>query len=276
MKANTDLRGTLGRAQGADGGFGPRPGSTSEPEPTALAAIALGAAGAGAADWLAARQAPDGSVGMRLGPVWNESATALAAFALGGTERQRALDHVAGEQGRATPNSPIVPHDGSLQGWAWTAGTAGWVEPTSRGVLALRALRPAAAQITDGVAYLRDRACLAGGWNYGNRVVYGEELPPYAQTTAVALLALRPGDGAVFEQGFGVLRSLWLKERQGGLSLAMSLAAASAHGDAMVAQTSAALFELFARTGFLGDTVALAWGVIATGPGVSTLLGGGM
>ena len=42
----------------------------------------------------------------------------------------------------------------------------------------------------------------------------------------------------------------------------------------MVGAVSDALYTLFERTGFMEDTVALAWGVIATGPGLDTLLGG--
>ena len=211
---------------------------------------------------------------MRLGPVWNDSATALAAFALGGDERERALDHVASSQGRVISGSSVVPRDGRLHGWAWTAGTAGWVDPTSRALLALRTLRPSAPQISDAVGYLRDRACVGGGWNYGNRTVYGEDLPPYAQTTAAAVLALHPEDGQMFDQGSAALRALWPKESDGGLSLSTTLAAAIAHGDPMAAAVSSALYALFDRTGFVGDTVALAWGTIATGPGLDTLLGG--
>jgi hypothetical protein len=272
VKGTLDLGRMLRRAQAADGGFGPRPGATAEPEPTALAALALG--DPAATDWLATHQAEDGSVGIRLGPVWNDSATAFAAFALSGSERRRALDHLAGGQGRVTADSPIVPHDGSLRGWAWTSGTAGWVEPTSRAVLALRALRPAAAQIADGVGYLRDRACVDGGWNYGNRSVYGEDLPSYAQTTAAAMIALRPGDGAVFERGMAALGDLWQQERHGGLSLSMTLAAATVHGDPMAGAVLDAFHTLLERTGFLDDTVALAWGAIATGAGLDVLMGG--
>ena len=268
----TDLGHTLRSAQSADGGFGPRPGASSEPEPTALAAIALG--DAGAADWLAAHQAADGSVGMRLGPVWNDSATALAAIALTGAERERALDHVGAAQARTTGDSSIVPHDGSLHGWAWTVGTAGWVEPTARAVLALRNWRPLAPQIADGVAYLRDRACSGGGWNYGNRSVYGVALPPFTETTAAAMLALRPQDGPVFDRGLAALRTLWPDERQGGLSLSMTLAAATVTGDPMAGDVLTELRSVFDRTAFVGDTVALAWGTIATGPGLHTLFQG--
>ncbi|MCI0634931.1 MAG: hypothetical protein L0206_13595 [Actinobacteria bacterium] len=35
---------------------------------------------------------------------------------------------------------------------------------------------------------------MGGGWNYDNRTVLDEDLPPYIQTTAFALLALRGAD----------------------------------------------------------------------------------
>jgi hypothetical protein len=71
MRVDKAIEQELRRAQGRDGGFGPRPGAASEPEPTALAAIAL--LDPAATDWLAAHQTADGSVGMRLGPVWTGS-----------------------------------------------------------------------------------------------------------------------------------------------------------------------------------------------------------
>jgi len=260
-----DLERALRLAQGDDGGFGPVAGATSEPEPTALAALALGDEPARA--WLRSRQAADGSVGLRLGSVWNDSATALAALAFGpGKEQASALDHLQAAQAATAPNDPIIPHDPSIQGWSWTAGTFGWVEPTSRAVLALRRFRPAAPQIADGVAVLIDRECVGGGWNYGNRVVYGENLPPYAQTTAAALLALRPNDGAIVTRGLARLHTLWRDEQTGGLSLAMSLAAFRAHGDGEAAAVAKALGEVAAKTSLFGDTVALAWAVIASGP----------
>ena len=35
-----------------------------------------------------------------------------------------------------------------------------------------------------------DRACRGGGWNYGNSRVFNEDLWPYPDTTAMALIAL--------------------------------------------------------------------------------------
>ncbi|MEO8422575.1 MAG: DUF362 domain-containing protein [Actinomycetota bacterium] len=99
----------LREAQNTDGGFGPRPGLRSEPEPTALATIALDDAGGRV--WLGTHQVSDGS----------------------------------------------VPLD-------------------------------------DGIGVLRDRETAGGGWNSGNTVTFGDDLGPYAQTTAAALVALQHAD----------------------------------------------------------------------------------
>jgi hypothetical protein len=42
-----------------------------------------------------------------------------------------------------------------------------------------------------GVEMLLDRACVGGGWNSGNSVVYGVPLRPRVEATAIALLALQ-------------------------------------------------------------------------------------
>ena len=42
-----------------------------------------------------------------------------------------------------------------------------------------------------GVEMLLDRACVDGGWNSGNSVVYGVALRPHVEATAIALLALQ-------------------------------------------------------------------------------------
>jgi hypothetical protein len=260
----------LRAARNADGGFGPRPGVASEPEPTALATIALD--DAAGRSWLAGRQATDGSVSFDAGVVVNDSSTAFAAIAFGASgERDRALDHLEGSLARTTPSTPTVPHDESVHGWAWTEGTFGWVEPTSRGVLALRLFRPAAPAIADGVGLLRDRESVGGGWNYGNRVVYGVDLPPYAQTTAAALLALRRADAALEARGVSAMRRLWRAERDGGLSLAQATASLRIHRDPDADRSQQALAGVFGRTRFRDDVVTLAWAAIATGPGLARL-----
>ncbi len=79
------------------------------------------------------------------------------------------------------------------------------------GIASLR--RVAAERIEIGERMLRDRACGAGGWNYGGSNVYGQELFPYVPTTALGLLAMQdhPGDPIV-------ARALaWLSEGGGGV-----------------------------------------------------------
>jgi len=160
----------------------------------------------------------------------------------------------------------VVPFDAAFHGWAWTESTFGWVDPTARAVLALRLLRPGAKAIEDGVGMLRDRETVGGGWNYGNRVVLGEDLEPYAQTTAAALVALQRADPALEQRGLSALRRLWRAERDGGLTVALATAALRLHGDDDARACERAVFDVFDRSGFMDDVVALAWAAIATGP----------
>jgi len=263
---------SLDKARSGDA-FGPTPGAEPEPEPTALAAIALD--DEPARRWLAGAQRGDGSFGLTAGPVENDSATGLAALALPpGPERESALDHVVTTPARMVPSDPVVPHDPSLAGWGWSSGTAGWVEPTARALLALRLLRPqATGAIEDAVAFLADRESVDGGWNYGNRFVYDVTLPPFGQTTAVALVGLHgmrtPGPSAVLvPRGVGALRRLWPVER-GHLTLATSLAAfrllelADAEEVEIVLERS--------MDGPVPDVVALAWIALASGRGLLEL-----
>ena len=134
-----------------------------------------------------------------------------------------------------------------------------------------RLFRPDAPAIDDGIGMLRDRETVGGGWNYGNRVVLGDDLWPYAQTTAAALVALQRADLELERRGISTLRRLWREEHDGGLSVALATAALRLHGDDDAEVSERALFGLFERTGFLGDVVTLAWSAIATGPALSRL-----
>lgn len=270
--ARLDLTEALRRRQGADGGFGPRSDLPSEPEPTALAAIAL-APDAAAVSWLGTHARPDGSFGLSLGAVDNDSATSYAAIALpAGAARDRALRHIETAKAERTGDDAMAPHDARTQGWSWTRVAFGWTEPTARALLALRVLRPDSEAIADGIATLADRQCFDGGWNYGNPVVMGEELPGFAQTTAAALIGLQGAPDEIVRPGLGALRTLWRRERQGGLSLAMATAALRLHHDPDARAAEAALRTLADGDGFLGDTLALAWAVIATGSGLDRLV----
>ena len=260
---------TLDRSRSGDA-FGPTPGAEPEPEPTALAAIALD--DDAARRWLAGAQRPDGSFGLTAGPVENDAATGLAALALPpGDERERALDHLVATPARTLPSDPVVPHDPNVPGWGWALGTAGWVEPTARALLTFRRLRPGATTQIDGaVGFLADRECVGGGWNFGNRSVYYVDLPPFGQTTAAGLIGLHglvSGYGLVL-RGVDALRRLWPLER-GPLTLAMSLAAFRLLDLADAEDLEHALEPTLDAPPT--DVISLAWIALASGPGLSEL-----
>jgi hypothetical protein len=258
----------LARSRNPDGGFGARAGQPSEAEPTALAALALD--DAVARTWLAEHQREDGSFSIDAGPYVNDSATALSALALGlGPERERALDHLESTRAGRVRSSDAIPIDPAAVGWAWAVGTASWVEPTARALWALRVARPSSPAVPEAVALLRDRESAGGGWNYGNRLVLGEELPPFAQTTAIALIGLRGFDPALEDRGLSALRRLWPVESAGGLSLATALAAFRVRGAREDAEpVRAALEELVRATRLRGDVVSLGWAALAMSAGL--------
>jgi hypothetical protein len=89
-----------------------------------------------------------------------------------------------------------VRFDPAKFGWPWIPHTNSWVVPSAFSILALNQL-PCACGIEGrdgrvelGIEMLLDRACPSGGWNAGNGVVYGVELSPHPDDTAIALLAL--------------------------------------------------------------------------------------
>jgi hypothetical protein len=84
-------------------------------------------------------------------------------------------------------------------GWGWVNGTLSWVIPTALAMIALQQAQSRGwgessgiqERVRLGAEMLLDRACLGGGWNAGNSVVYGVPLGPHLDATAIALLALR-------------------------------------------------------------------------------------
>jgi hypothetical protein len=214
-------------ARNAEGAWGWAPAHPGNTECTALAAWALhahcapGTAGRDASDlgvrWLRERQLPDGSWPMSdqvPGSSWMSS---LAVLALGRVRRDnpqavRGAGWLLGQESRVQPwllrawlrLFPVerpVDQDPDLVGWPWTTDTAPWVEPTAWSLLAVKALLPAlparraAERIRQAELMLVDRMCIGGGWNYGNKRVLGEALPPYPDTTALALMALHDRAG---------------------------------------------------------------------------------
>jgi hypothetical protein len=93
-----------------------------------------------------------------------------------------------------------VQFDPRKYGWPWVPETVSWIAPTAMVLIALeRAKRRGLVhggelqrRVRLGTEMLIDRACPGGGWNAGNAVVYGVPLRPHVDTTALALLALRP------------------------------------------------------------------------------------
>lgn len=182
-------------------------GQSPATEPTALAALALLAAGqpkqaAGALDFLATCQGSDGSVGIRQSeptPGWPTSLAVLAWCAVdessGGntyaTHCRRGSDWILEARGTVMPQTPDMGHNTQLVAWSWADKTHSWIEPTALHVLALKRCGLGShARVREAVAMLLDRLLPAGGCNYGNTVVLGQTLRPHVQPTGLAMLAL--------------------------------------------------------------------------------------
>ena len=258
----------LAALQNPDGGFPPSAGASSEPEATALAAIALDDDRARA--WLVSQQRTDG--GFIIGPdnVLNDSTTPLAALAMApGSARDRALDYVQNHQAPKLGADDRIPHDPNTRGWGWTSTTFGWVEPSARALLVLKLLRPDAPQIADGNAVMSDRECHDGGWNYGNKEVFGKLYEPFLQTTAIGLLSVQDRTDGLRERAVAVVERLWRAE-PGGLGWGQAAAALHALGRPDT-DLDAALRSLVDTTQLLGDTVALAWTAIALGDAIDVI-----
>jgi hypothetical protein len=214
--------------QNVDGGWPAAGSGASATEPTAWALRALtavettagaavtGPAFTGATNWLLRRQSPDGA--WPVSDLVPESGfgTAVAGLALAATgdddlvERSekgaRWLLANPGKQVswrtrmwlRWNPGKNPLEIDLRLRGWPWQEGMWGWVEPTAVALLLFRSLRGRIAKdmldaaILEGEALLRDRTCPGGGWNHGLGRSHEEDLWPYPDTTAFALLALGP------------------------------------------------------------------------------------
>jgi hypothetical protein len=216
----------LAGASNAAGAWGYRAGSTGSAEPTALAALALGALHrepglvAGALQWLGRLQQDDGGVPISAeapSPHW-PTALALLAWLRCAPEGAQAFTREADQalawlletRGRKiSPDPAVHAHDTTLVGWSWVAGTHSWLEPTAYAILALRAAGKADhPRVREGVRLILDRALPDGGWNYGNSRVLEHILRPFPATTGVALAALagEARDGRI-EAGLAYLSS---------------------------------------------------------------------
>jgi hypothetical protein len=279
-------------SQNPDGGWGAQLGRASSTEVTALATLALGRldwpdarmSAAHGVRWLAARQHDDGGwpVSARVDEAsWS---TALAVLTLDVLGREPGAT-VRGARWlmRRTPRTPgltvsllhrIAPEslavrlNPDLKGWAWTADAASFVEPTAYVLLALKRVRRAlpgaavAERIDEAERMVYDRMCRDGGWNYGNSTVLEADLWPYADVTALALLALADHrEREANQRSLGALRAM-LNRVSSGLALAWATLCFSAYGDD-VRPVQARLAERYAHTGFLGETKAVALALLA-------------
>jgi hypothetical protein len=183
------------------------PGGPYRPDATAWAVLSLAAAGSDGRDRdviesgrsrLAASQSEDGRVSISPSDHGSFWPTPLAILAWHGSEkhaeqRSRAINFLLRTSGKhwvKEGNSPLA-HDTSIRGWSWTQDTHSWVEPTSLAILALRiAGHGDHVRVREGIRLLEDRQLPAGGWNYGNTLVYGKEMYPQPDCTGLALSAL--------------------------------------------------------------------------------------
>lgn len=207
----------LGQRQQADGGWpisDQVPGSTWTTAPVVLA--------------LAAAARDDERV--RRGTAW--------LIARSGT-RHSLVGRIVYWLTRGEDPARVNELDPSIPGWPWANDTFSWVEPTALGVLALRAAvargavqdrEAAMARVSAAARLFADRKSPGGGWNYGNRRVLGQDLEPYPDTTAWALLALRPVGGDATKESIARLGTL-MQDTRSPLARALAVLALRAHGE---------------------------------------------
>jgi hypothetical protein len=119
-----------------------------------------------------------------------------------------------------------VQFDPDKYGWPWISGSASWVIPTAFSIIAIKQFtvcnrsEESEKRIHLGVEMLLDRACVDGGWNSGNSLVYGVPLRPHVEATAIALLALQDEQRTEMVQ-----KSLsWLRQNAASVDSVSSLA----------------------------------------------------
>ncbi len=286
-------------AQNPDGGWGAGKERRSNTEATSFALMALSSLEAKplrvnidrGLGWLSRRQHPDGSWPLtdQLGESSWTTALAILSLALFDSHRQRALqgvDWLLGQKGKTrwlnsflnrwASRKVNVPLNPDLKGWPWTAETFSWVEPTAYALIALKKLKPylqgtrAEERIHQGELMIYDRMCEEGGWNYGNSKVLGENLWPYPDVTAVALIALQDHQAAEANQrSFQALLKM-LPQVESGLTLSWSILCLSLYGEDG-AVWKKVLARNYEKMGFLGETKTMALALLASGNGAKVL-----
>ncbi|MCX6032323.1 MAG: hypothetical protein NT169_23890 [Chloroflexi bacterium] len=239
-------------SQNPDSGWGYAAGQASIVEATATSVLALrdeltgDSARRASLAWLGAVQHADGGWGLGASDPQSGWPTAWGVLALAQDEAAADAVHRGaawllavktlrlegdGLQREVREKFAIDPN---LRGWPWLPGEASWVEPTSLAMLALTASSATAAaqeRLAEGARYLVDRRCHGGGWNFGNPVMLGGQLPPRAHPTAWALLALaRVARDAIQPEDLAALRAE-MRRDGGALALAWGLLALRVLGE---------------------------------------------
>jgi hypothetical protein len=215
--------------------------------------------------WLAARQRRDGGYEELEGRLDGPTTAALAALALAdAAAARRALAYAIAGRGLPLPDAADPER---RTAWGWTRDARSLTEPTARVLLAVNALTPGdEATRREALGLLTARQCADGGWNFGNASLYDVDLRGYAQTTAMGLIALQKGHGAVVERAFGFLRGNWRLE-PGGLTVAQALVAHRLHNRRdEVPALQAELRKAVRRPSFLSRPLAVAWAALAAAP----------
>jgi Prenyltransferase and squalene oxidase repeat len=213
-------------------------------EATCLAELALAperqANSSGAILFLLKSQLSDGGWPAFLGDSEGSWTTALALCTLNSTgdftaAREKAFRWLYAERGREghwfwrwkfKTSDRNVRFDPDKYGWPWVTGSASWVIPTAFSIIAIEQFtvcnrsEELEKRTHLGVEMLLDRACVDGGWNSGNSLVYGVPLRPHVEATAIALLALQDEQRTEMVQ-----ESLsWLRQNAASVDSVSSLA----------------------------------------------------
>jgi hypothetical protein len=287
-------------AQNRDGGWPMHEGRDSNTEATSFAILALArldgsaerASAVRGVRWLSARQNDDGSWPLNARVADGSWTTALAALTLASVDGDSAravrgtrwlLRQEPRQPGllvsllhRMAPEAMAVRHDPTLRGWSWAADTASFVEPTAYALLALKKLRrvlpPAqmSERINEAESMIYDRMCKGGGWNYGNSTVLEADLWPYADVTALTLLALADQRSREANQRSLIALRRMVESVDSGLTLSWATLCFAAYGlDTTFLR--ARLAARWRRTAFLGETKAVALGLLALTDGAAVV-----
>ena len=198
-----------------EGGFSANVGGKYRPDATAWAILALSAAGTkedvleSSRARLVTSQLSDGRVCLLPDHPDAYWPTPLAVLAWQGSpahieQQSRAIEFLINNTGKHWPrkSDAIVAHDTDIKGWPWIANTHSWVEPTALSLIALQVAGYGGHErAREATRLLMDRQLNQGGWNYGNTIVFGQELRPMPENTGMALNALA---GRVTEESIKV------------------------------------------------------------------------